>query len=64
LLKLPPPPPPPRLPLQVHVSIYADGPTRVLCFSDERRVAASEEDENSTLNLGYRLSQVGWGWGV
>jgi hypothetical protein len=41
------------------VSIYADGPTRVLCFSDERRVAAAEEDESSALNLGYRLSQVG-----
>jgi hypothetical protein len=62
--RLPPP--------QVHVSIYADGPTRVLCFSDERRVAAAEEDESSALHLGYRLSQVGaggWrlgagGWGV
>jgi hypothetical protein len=45
---------------KVHVSMYADGPTRVLCFSDERR-AASSEDESSGLNLSYRLMQVGAG---
>ncbi len=38
--------------------MYADGPTRVLCFSEDRSGAA--DDENSLLNLSYRLQRVGW----
>lgn len=42
---------------EVSVSVYADGPTRVLCFSDEP-FRASPEEEGGLVNLGYRLQQV------
>ncbi len=42
---------------KVHVRVYADGPTRVLEFSDEQ-YNASPEEEGGLLNLGYRLQQV------
>ena len=43
---------------QVYVTVYADGPTRVLCFTEDRTGVASMDDENSLLNLTYRLQQV------
>ncbi|EFJ52490.1 hypothetical protein VOLCADRAFT_102987 [Volvox carteri f. nagariensis] len=43
---------------KVYVTVYADGPTRVLCFSEDRSGAANLDDENSLLNLSYRLQRV------
>ncbi|GIL71927.1 hypothetical protein Vretifemale_2372 [Volvox reticuliferus] len=43
---------------KVYVSVYADGPTRVLCFSEDRSGAANLDDEDSLLNLSYRLQRV------
>lgn len=40
--------------LQVYVSVYADGPTRVLCFSEERITQSAMHDQNSLINLAYR----------
>lgn len=40
--------------LQVYVSVYADGPTRVLCFSEERITQSAVHDQNSLINLAYR----------
>ena len=44
--------------MQVYVMVYADGPTRVLCFSDEPS-AQLVEAEQSVLDLAARLKQVG-----
>ena len=44
--------------LQVYVTVYADGPTRVLCFSEDRSGVFNMDDENSLMNLSYRLQQV------
>jgi len=43
--------------LQVYVSVYADGPTRVLRFADEKSTALLEA-EQSILDLAARLKQV------
>lgn len=43
--------------LQVYVMVYADGPTRVLCFSDEPTTHMVEA-EQSILDLAARLKQV------
>ena len=40
------------------MTVYADGPTRVLRFADERSVAFLES-EQSIVDLAARLSQVG-----
>lgn len=42
---------------QVYVSVYADGPTRVLRFADEKSTALLEA-EQSILDLAARLKQV------
>ena len=44
-------------PSQVYVTVYADGPTRVLRFADERSVAFLES-EQSIIDLAARLNQV------
>ncbi|GLC63393.1 hypothetical protein PLESTF_000031500 [Pleodorina starrii] len=44
---------------KVYVTVHADGPTRVLCFSEDRSGVAYLDDENSLLNLSYRLQRVG-----
>ena len=46
------------MPLQVYVTVYADGPTRVLRFADQQSVASLEAQE-SVLDLKARLAQVG-----
>ena len=43
--------------LQVFVMVYADGPTRVLCFSDEP-TGQFVEAEQSVLDLSARLRQA------
>ncbi len=43
---------------QVHVTVFADGPTRVLCFSEDRTGAANMDDENSLVNLSYRCGAL------
>ena len=43
--------------MQVYVSVYADGPTRVLRFADEKSTALLEA-EQSILDLAARLKQV------
>ena len=43
--------------MQVYVTVYADGPTRVLRFADERSVAFLES-EQSIIDLAARLNQV------
>ena len=43
--------------LQVYVSVYADGPTRVLRFADAKSTALLEA-EQSILDLAARLKQV------
>ena len=40
--------------LQVYVSIYAEGPMRVLCFAEEKTSITSVDDVNSVLNLAIR----------
>ena len=47
---------------KVFVSVYADGPTRVLCFNEEKTSITSVEDVNSLVNLTYRWGQA-WGRG-
>ena len=46
-----------RVMMQVYVSVYADGPTRVLRFADEKSTALLEA-EQSILDLAARLKQV------
>ena len=43
--------------MQVYVSVYADGPTRVLRFADEKATALLE-DQQSILDLAARLKQA------
>lgn len=43
--------------LQVYVTVYSDGPTRVLRFSDEPNITSSQA-EQSILDLAARLKQV------
>ena len=43
--------------MQVYVTVYADGPTRVLRFSDEPSTITVEA-EQSILDLAARLKQV------
>lgn len=43
--------------VQVYVSVFADGPTRVLRFSDEPSTA-NVDTEQSILDLAARLKQV------
>lgn len=43
--------------MQVYVSVYADGPTRVLRFADAKSTALLEA-EQSILDLAARLKQV------
>ncbi len=43
---------------KVHVSIYAEGPTRILCFSEDKINAASSDDEDSLPNLEVRYACV------
>ncbi|MEW5296934.1 MAG: hypothetical protein WDW36_000180 [Sanguina aurantia] len=38
--------------------VYADGPTRILCFSEDKAAVATVDDVNSLLNLTYRLHQT------
>lgn len=45
--------------VQVYVSVYADGPTRVLRFADEKSTALLEA-EQSVLDLAARLKQAGF----
>lgn len=45
------------LEMQVYVSVYADGPTRVLRFADAKSTALLEA-EQSILDLAARLKQV------
>lgn len=42
---------------QVYVTVYADGPTRVLRFSDEKNLSSLEQ-QHVTLDLAARLRQV------
>lgn len=42
----------------MYVTVYADGPTRVLRFADQQSVASLEAQE-SVLDLKARLAQVG-----
>ena len=42
---------------QVYITVFADGPTRVLRFADAQNVGA-EEAEQSVLDLAARLKQV------
>lgn len=42
---------------QVYVTVYADGPTRVLRFSDEKN-ASSTEHRHVVLDLAFRLKQI------
>lgn len=39
---------------KVYVTIYAEGPTRVLCFSEEKTSLTSVEDESSVMSLAIR----------
>jgi hypothetical protein len=39
---------------QVYVSIYAEGPMRVLCFAEEKTSITSVDDVNSVLNMAIR----------
>ena len=48
---------------QVYVTVYSDGPTRVLRFSDEPNIT-SREAEQTVLDLAARLQQVGTGFDV
>lgn len=43
--------------VQVYVSVYSDGPTRVLRFSDEPNISSSQA-EQSILDLAARLKQA------
>ncbi len=43
--------------VQVYVTVYADGPTRVLRFADQQSVASLEAQE-SVLDLKARLAQA------
>ena len=43
--------------VQVYVTVYSDGPTRVLRFSDEPNITSSQA-EQSILDLAARLKQV------
>ncbi len=43
--------------LQVYITVFADGPTRVLRFADVQNVGA-EEAQQSILDLAARLKQV------
>lgn len=49
-------PPPPLA--QVYVTVYADGPTRVLRLSDDKNLS-SVEAQNVILDLAARVKQVG-----
>lgn len=40
--------------LQVYVSIYAEGPMRVLCFAEEKTSITSVDDVNSVVNMAIR----------
>lgn len=40
--------------VQVYVSIYAEGPMRVLCFAEEKTSITSIDDVNSVLNMAIR----------
>ena len=42
--------------MQVYISVYADGPTRVLRLADEKSTA--REAEQSILDLAARIKQV------
>ena len=42
---------------KVYATVYADGPTRVLRFSDDRNVLSSEH-KHVVLDLAYRLKQI------
>lgn len=43
---------------KVYVSIYAEGPMRVLCFAEEKTSITSVDDVNSVLNMAIRLQHV------
>lgn len=43
--------------VQVYVTVYSDGPTRVLRLSDEPNIT-SKEAEQTVLDLAARLQQV------
>ena len=45
------------MPAQVYITVFADGPTRVLRFADVQNVGA-EEAQQSILDLAARLKQV------
>lgn len=51
------PPPFPTATRQVYVTVYADGPTRVLRFSDDKNVSSLEQ-QHVILDLAARLKQV------
>ena len=42
---------------KVYATVYADGPTRVLRFSDDKNVSSSEH-QHVVLDLAYRLKQI------
>lgn len=41
--------------MQVYVSLYADGPTEVLCFSEDTADIGSVKNTSVLLNMSYRL---------
>ncbi|KAF5841304.1 hypothetical protein DUNSADRAFT_13577 [Dunaliella salina] len=43
---------------KVYVTIYAEGPMRVLCFAEEKTSITSVDDVNSVLNMAIRLQHV------
>ncbi len=49
---------------QVYVSVYAEGPTRILCFGEEKMDLTSVNDENSVPNLVDRCEKGGGEGGV
>jgi len=49
---------------QVYVSVYAEGPMRVLCFAEEKTSVTSVDDANSLLNLAIRCGRGVCGTGV
>lgn len=43
---------------KVHATVFADGPTRVLRFSDDKNVSSTEH-KHVVLDLAFRLKQIG-----
>ncbi|KAL6762638.1 hypothetical protein V8C86DRAFT_613892 [Haematococcus lacustris] len=43
---------------KVYVSVYAEGPTRVLCFAEDKATISSVDDQGSLMSLALRLQQI------